>query len=166
MMHSILNALDKRFNVPTASAHCDIPCGIYDPSTAQVAALSVIRLLDLIAEMPADGSLNLGQQAKLSRLVREKEISAAKVKDEIRIIWGDFLKQPQFDEYPDCHTLVHNIMLAGGACKQHVDVENGHKLMALVNEFAEVFWKVKGVKTYKATCPYAPAVETVYPKLD
>ena len=115
--------------------------------------------------MPEDGSLNLSQQAKLSRLVREKEISAAKVKDEVRIIWGDFLKQPQFDAHPDCHTLVHNIMLAGGACKQHIDLENGHKLMALVNEFAELFWAVKGVETYRATCPYAPSIETVYPKL-
>jgi len=165
MIHTLLSKLDKHLGLPAASAHCDIPCAIYDPAGAQMAALSVIRFLDLIADMSGEENLSLAQQATLSRLVREKEIHAAKVKEEVRVIWGDFLKQPQFDEYPDCHKLVHNIMLAGGACKQHIDVENGQKLMALVNEFAEVFWKVKGVDTYTATCPYAPSVDTVYPKL-
>ncbi len=163
MIHSLLAKFDK--NIPVAKAHCDIPCAIYDPSKAQIAALSVIRFLDLIAEIAESEQLSIAQQAKLSRLVREKEIHAAIVKEEVRVIWGDYMKQPQFDAYPDMHTLVHSIMLAGGAAKQHVDVENGHKLMSLVNEFAEAFWATKGVETYRATCPYPPSVETVYPKL-
>ena len=149
--------------LPSASAHCDIPCKIYDPSTAQIAALSVIRFLDLINEL--DGDLSLAQQATLSRLVREKEIHAEKVKAEVRVIWGDYFKAPQFEKFPNAHELVHNIMLTGSACKQHIDRANGEKLLALVNEFAAAFWATKGVDTYTAECPYPPAEQVVYPKL-
>lgn len=159
MIGRMFDSLD----LPSASAHCDIPCKIYDPSTAQIAALSVIRFLDLINEL--DGDLSLAQQATLSRLVREKEIHAEKVKAEVRVIWGDYFKAPQFEKFPNAHELVHNIMLTGSACKQHIDRANGEKLLALVNEFAAAFWATKGVDTYTAECPYPPAEQVVYPKL-
>ena len=165
MMHKLLSAVDRRRPLPRAQAHCDIPCGIYDPSTATIAALTVIRLLDLIGELEGKESLSLADQAKLSRLVREKEIHAEKAKAEVRIIWGDFFKAAQFEQYPDCHTLVHNIMLAGSACRQHIDPANGEKLLELINQFAECFWEVKGVASYRATSPYAPAKTVVYPDL-
>ena len=107
----------------------------------------------------------LAEQATLARLVGEKETHAAKVKDEIRVIWGDFFKAPQFEKYPDSHELVHSIMLAGSACKQHIDRANGEKLLELVNQFAEYFWGAKGVETYRATCPYPPSEIVVYPAL-
>lgn len=163
-MHSLMKTLDKFFPVETAAAHCDIPCKIYDPATAQIAALSVVRFLDLINEISADGA-SLADQAKLSRLVYEKEIHAAKVKDEIVVIWGDYFKQPQFDQFPEVHKLVHSILMAGSACKQHIERANGEKLVELVNEFAEAFWATKGTATYRATCPYPPSLEVVYPKL-
>lgn len=163
MMHRLLSALDSRKPLARVSAHCDVPCAIYDPSTAQLAALSVIRFLDQIAEL--DGPMSLADQAKLSRLVREKEKHAAKVKDEVRVIWGDYFKQPQFEKYPNSHELVHQIMLAGSACKQQIDRANGEKLLELVNEFAESFWATKDIETYRATCPYPPSETVVYPKL-
>lgn len=165
MMHRLLNAIDKRLPFPKAEAHCDIPCGIYDPSTATIAALTVIRLLGLINGLESKESLSLADQATLSRLVREKEIHTEKVKAEIRIIWGDFFKASHVEQNPDCHTLVHNIMLAGSACRQHIDPSNGEKLLELINQFAEHFWEVKGVASYRAISPYAPAKEVVYPDL-
>ncbi len=164
MLHKILNTADKISNFDRASAHCDIPCKIYDPQIAQIAALSVIRFLDLINELEGD-SLSLADQAKLARLVAEKETHAAKVKEEVRVIWGDYFKQPQFDQIENAHELVHNIMLTGSACKQGIDRGNGEKLLSLVNEFAAAFWKTKGVATYTATCPYPPEEHVVYPKL-
>ncbi len=165
MMRRFIEQLDQRHGLPSASAHCDIPCKIYDPSTAQIAALSVIRFLDLIGELDGKDSLSVADQATLSRLVREKEIHAEKVKAEVRVIWGDYFKAPQFEAFPDAHTLVHNIMLTGSACKQHIDRANGVKLLELVNEFAAAFWATKNVETYTATCPYPPSESVVYPKL-
>lgn len=165
MLHKLLNNLDKQFGFDSASAHCDIPCKIYDPQIAQIAALSVIRFVDLINELEAKDSLSIADQAQLSRLVQEKEVHAGKVKDEIRVIWGDYFKAPQFEKFPNTHELVHNIMLTGSACKQNVSRESAEKLLALVNEFAASFWATKGVETYTATCPYPPEMTVTYPKL-
>lgn len=164
MLHQAIRKLDQALNFSTASAHCDIPCKIYDPSTAQLAALSVIRFIDLINELDAD-NMTLAQQAQLARLVAEKETHAEKVKQEVRVIWGDYFKAPQFEQFPDTHTLVHNIMLEGSKCRQNVSRENGEKLLELVNEFAASYWATKGVETFTATCPYPPAMSVVYPKL-
>lgn len=165
MVHSLFKVLERVVRIEEAVAHCDIPCKIYDPQIAQIAALSVIRFIDLIQEMEGKENLTLAEQAALSRLVREKEIHAAKVKEEVRVIWGDYFKQPQFEQFPDTHALVHSIMLAASGCKQHISREHGEKLLALVNEFAASFWATKGVATYSAECPYPPAMQVIYPKL-
>ena len=165
MLYRLLNSVDARVKFYLASAHCDIPCKIYDPSTAQLAALSVIRFTDLLIELEGNENLTVSQMATLSRLVREKEIHAEKVKAEIRVIWGDYFKAPQFEKFPDTHELVHAIMLTGSACKQHVDREKCVKLLELVNQFAGYFWETKGVATKMATCPYPPAEQVLYPDL-
>ncbi len=165
MLHNLLVSIDKKLKFVEASAHCDIPCKIYDPSTAQIAALTVIRMLDLIKELADKDSLTPADQAQLARLVAQKEEHALKVKEEVRVIWGDYFKQPQFDQIPNAHELTHSIMLQGSKCKQQLDRAHGEELLKLVNEFAEAFWKTKGVETYTATCPYPPAEQVVYPKL-
>lgn len=165
MMHTLLKNLDRLVSFDSASAHCDVPCGIYDPAVAQISALTVIRFMDQIKELADKGDLTIADQAKLSRLVAEKEVHVAKVKDEVCIMWGDYFKQPQFEKFPNTHELVHNIMLAGSACKQGIERDSAIKLLNLVNEFAASFWATKGVETFTATCPYAPNEDVVYPKL-
>lgn len=165
MLFKLLNQVDKAVSFERVSAHCDVPCGIYDPSTAQLAALTVIRSVDQLNELDAKDSLSLNDHANFGRIVATKEEHGIKVKEEIRIIWGDFIKQPQLDAYPELHELTHNIMLAGSKAKQHVDKDAALDLLDKVNRFAEIFWEIKGVKTYRAVCPYAPSVEVVYPDL-
>lgn len=164
MLHTLVSMYDKWAHIPSAAAHCDIPCKIYDPISAQLAALSVIRFMDLIAELDRK-DLSLADQAKLSRLVQQKEEHAEEAKHEVRVIWGDYIKQPQFDQYPDISSLVHNIMLTGSACKQGIEREHGEKLLGLINEFTEAFWATKNVETFRATCPYPPSETLVYPKV-
>ena len=94
--------------IQEVQAHCDIPCKIYDPAIIQVAALSVVRILDIIAELDESSKAN---QAELSRLTIEKENQARIVKDEVRVIWGDYFKDPQIEAYPNIHSLVHSIMM-------------------------------------------------------
>ena len=145
MLYSLLKTVDRVIGVKSVSAHCDIPCKIYDPSGAQIAALSVIRFIDLIEEIAITENLSVSDSAQLARLVREKEIHAKKVKDEVNVIWGDYFKQPQFDQFPD------------------IDRQKGLDLLALVNEFAASFWATKGIETKTAKCPYPPAEDTIYP---
>ena len=145
-------------------AHCDIPCKIYDPAIAQIATLSVIRLLDLIAEEKGN-EYSLESEAKIARLVLEKEEQATIVKNEINIIWGDYFKEPQIEMCPTIHTLVHSIMQAGSKCKQELDPENGAKLLDLVNNFASMFWETKAVSTRLVVAPYPPALGFIQPVL-
>lgn len=149
--------------IEEANAHCDIPCKIYDPAVIQVAALSVVRILDIISELEESSK---GNQSELARLTIEKENQARIVKDEIRIIWGDYFKDPQIEMYPNIHSLVHSIMMSGSKCKQSIDRQNGLDLVELVNEFTEAFWGTKDVKTQRVIAPYPPALEVVQPILD
>lgn len=165
MLHSLVSVLDRALSFNTASAHCDIPCKIYDPSTAQIGVLTMIRLVDLIAELDAKADKTVSDQAQLTRLVMEKEAHGIAVKEEIRVIWGDYIKQPQIEKFPKIHELVHNIMLQASKAKQNVDRDATVQLLSLVNEFADIFWQTKGVETYKAECPYPPSEQVVYPKL-
>ncbi len=165
MLHKILRSLDAIKPFDAASAHCDIPCGVYDPAPAQIAALTVIRLLDLIQAIADKDELTVADHAQLTRLVAQKEQHANHVKEEIRIIWGDYFKAAQFEKYPKTNELVHSIMMEASKCKQNISAAHGESLLALVNEFAEAFWATKGVETFTATSPYAPAKPVVYPKL-
>ena len=151
------------FKIEEVNAHCDIPCKIYDPAVVQVAALSVVRILDIISELD---ELSKANQSELARLTIEKENQARIVKDEIRIIWGDYFKDPQIEMYPNIHSLAHSIMMAGSKCKQSIDRQNGLDLVELVNEFTEAFWGTKDIKTQRVIAPYPPALEVVQPILE
>lgn len=152
------------FNLKEVKAHCDVPCGIYDPIVAQIAALSVVRMVDLMLAADANAH-DVSYHNDMARYVAVKESEAIKCKEEIRIIWGDFIKPPQIADNPEIHTIVHNIMMLGGAAKQHASREKAMELLAEVNKFAEIFWKIKGIATKVAKSPYAPNENVVYPVL-
>ena len=101
----------------------------------------------------------------MARLTLEKENQAKIVKDETRIIWGDYFKDPQIEVFPNVHQLVHSIMMQSSKCKQSLDRGNATKLVDLVNDFSEIFWKTKDVPTARVTAPYPPALEMVLPKI-
>ncbi len=148
-------------NIQTVKAHCDIPCGIYDPITAQIAALSVIRMVDLLEGLEKADTLNY--ENSLSRYIDVKETETEKVKHEIRIIWGDFIKPPMVEKYPEIHSLVHNIMALGSTNRQHVSRDKAMELLEAVNDFAQIFWEIKGVETKKIKAHYLPSEEIVVP---
>ena len=111
------------------------------------------------------GKTGLQAQNTMSRYVREKEIQATVVKDEIRIIWGDYFKAPQIEKFPNIHELTHSIMMTASKTKQEPTPEIARKLVDQVNEFAEIFWGSKDVETYTAKSPYAVKEDVVYPKI-
>ncbi len=166
MINNLLKKLDQQYCFDRVSAHCDIPCKIYDPISAQLAVLTMIRMVDLLDELSTKENLSLQDQAQFSRLVAQKEEHGIKVKKEIVIIWGDYIKQPQLEQFPELHRLVHNIMLATSKAKQHINKKVTVELLDLVNRFAEIFWQSKSIETYTATCPYPPSQVLIYPKLD
>ena len=166
MMHKLIKRLDQIRNFRAASAHCDIPCGIYDPISAQLAALTVVRTVDLLNDLTDTDSGAPTDYAQYARLIAEKESHGIKVKDEVRVIWGDYFKAKHFEAMPELERLCHDIMRAASRAKQHVSRDAAIDLLGLVNQFAEAFWQSKGVETFTAQCPYAPNEDVVYPKLN
>ena len=167
MLHRMLQKLDESVHFDAVDAHCDIPCGIYDPHQAQIGALTVIRMVDLIESMVKEHGQ--GDTAEfinsMARYIAVKEQHAELTKHEIRVIWGDFIKEAHLEEYPQLNGLVHKIMSLGSKARQTVDRETAVALLEAVNEFAEIFWQIKGKETKRVKAPYAPAEEVVYPVL-
>ena len=152
-------------NIKKISAHCDIPCKIYDPVIIQIASLSVVRLTDLILDIASKDD-SLSNQNQITRLIVEKEKQASIVKDETRIIWGDYFKEPQLKSFPETHSLVHSIMLTASKCKQEINRTNAETLVDNVNQFSEIFWTTKSIKIRRVVSPYPPSMEMVLPVLE
>ena len=169
LMRHAFAILNRILPAEEASAHCDIPCGIYDPHLAQVAALTVVRMNQLIEALEALGGGG-GPPSKqdrdkyvnaLSRYITVKEEHGELVKREVRIIRGDFFKP---DNSPaNIDELVDGIMKTASATRQNVDKAAAEKLLGQVNQFAEAFWKAKGVETKKVSSNQAAGGEYVVP---
>jgi len=135
-------------------AHCDIPCGIYDPHEAQIAALTVVRMDQLIGELPALAPDAKPEEratygSRLSRYTAVKEQHAERVKHEVRVIWGDYFTADHAKQFPHAHELVWKIMKQASKCRQGTALADAQELLKLVQEFAELFWQTKGAKTRK-----------------
>lgn len=166
MLFNIIESLDKLRPFPQAKAHCDIPCGIYDPTPAQIDALTVVRMMDLMAALAEGAEKERADfHNSMTRYIGVKESHAEKAKHEIRVIMGDFIKEAHLEKYPELPGLFHKIMQLGSKCRQTADREQGLAFVDAINQFAEIFWALKEVKTKKAKAPYAPALEMVYPDL-
>lgn len=152
-----MNILDRFFKLLSAKtiyAHCDIPCGIYDPYTAQIAAHSVLRMTQLLGEVGTDAH-------KIARLTEVKEDHAEKVKHEVRVIWGDYFKPEMIEKYPDLHEKVFKIMNLGSKTKQEINLEAAEELLAAVQEFSEIFYESKGLKHKRIKSIYPTEGEMV-----
>jgi nickel superoxide dismutase len=164
MIYKLVEALDRKLGFEQAQAHCDVPCGIYDPITAQIAAVTVVRMLDLMTDLEGKG----GEKGKdyfntMSRYIAVKEEHAEKAKHEIRIIWGDYIKAQHVEKYPDLHSLTHKIMQFGSKSRQTTDRQAALDFVEAINQFAEIFWATKNIPTKRAKAPYNPPLELVYP---
>ena len=168
LVRTSLRLLDRLSPPPTAFAHCDIPCGIYDPHLAQIAALTVVRMNQLIADLqaPAGGA---GKEDwdkytnSLARYITVKEEHAELVKREVRIIWGDYFKPEHLEKHKDLHATVWNVMKLGSKCRQNVDMQAAQDLLVEVQKFAEAFWATKDAKTARQPSRQAVGGEVVVP---
>jgi nickel superoxide dismutase len=160
---SIMNKIDGVFHFDVAYAHCDIPCGIYDPHAAQLAAHTVIRMDLLIDELNSSGNMDVEARNKMIRCVRVKEKHAAKCEEEITTLWADYFKPDHFKENPKLHQLIWDTLQTASKARQSTNVKDGEALLANVEEVAEIFWKTKKIKTKKEKSLYPTERDFVYP---
>ena len=132
------NLLDSLFTPKTTVlAHCDLPCGVYDPAQARIEALSVKACMEKYAAN-ADADFR-------SRSVAIKEERSHAVKEHLWVLWTDYFKAPHFEAYPQLHTLFNDATKLAGAAgtKGTQDVAVADSLIAKIDEIAEIFWATK-----------------------
>lgn len=169
LLHRLMQTLDVIAPAQIAYAHCDIPCGIYDPHHAQMAAHTVIRMVDLINQLEKPGPNATPEQRqeyhnKLARYIATKEQHAEIAKHEIRVLWGDYFKPEHVQKYPQLHELVWKALKAGSKARQEINLQTSENLLEAANEIATIYWATKGLDVVKVKAPYPTERETVYPK--
>lgn len=142
ILYRFLKGAEHFHTFENVYAHCDVPCGIYDPKPAQIAAATVLKMVQLIKGIDSS-SKDLNDQNTLIRTVWTKEEHARKCKEEILILWTDYFKPEHFEKFPD---LTDKILAATKLCsynKQHVDEEKANDLVKAVDEIADIFHETK-----------------------
>ena len=168
LIRSSLRLLDRISPPEIVNAHCDIPCGIYDPGLAQIAAQTVVRMHQLIdgLERPGPDADPAKMQAfvnSISRYIAVKEEHAELCKHEVRIIWADYFKPEHLEDHPELHANVWNILKLGSKVRQNVDAAAADELLTAVQGFAEAFWATKGVSTKRVPSNQAVGGDSVVP---
>lgn len=115
-------------------AHCDLPCGVYDPAQAKIEADSVHKILEKYS--------NLHDEDKW-RAVIIKEERLDLIKHHLWVLWTDYFKPEHLEAYPNLHELFWSATKQAGAVKKSVSPDESKKLLDLIDEISEIFWATK-----------------------
>lgn len=150
MKIKIYSKLVKLLPTFTAYAHCDVPCGIYDPKPAQIAAATILKMVQKIDELQLPDMSDKEQAAvyhnSITRFVWTKEEHGRKCKEELLILWTDYFKPEHLEKFPDLHDKFWKAAKLCSKNKQEVNLEAAQDLAKAVDEIAEIFYKTKTSK--------------------
>jgi len=118
-------------------AHCDLPCGVYDPAQARIEAESIKMIIQKAGEN-SDADFR-------TRAVIIKEQRAELVKHHLWVLWTDYFKPPHFEKYPELHGLFNEATKLAGAsgAKGSMDADAAQKLLDKIAEIDKIFWETK-----------------------
>ncbi|MEA2557367.1 MAG: nickel superoxide dismutase [Actinomycetota bacterium] len=119
----------------TVHAHCDLPCGVYDPAQARIEAESVKACQEKF-----QGSDDAEFKA---RAVTIKEERSTMVKEHLWVLWTDYFKPEHLEKHPDLHDKFWNATKLAGAAKKSNDPAQGQQLLDSIDEIAKIFWETK-----------------------
>jgi nickel superoxide dismutase len=158
LLQIITTKIQYCFPAPEVSAHCDGPCGVYDPAAARITAEAVLsmtkKILDLQPPAPGDAQAMVAYNNTMSRYIAIKEEQAQKTKEEILILWTDYFKPQHLEQYPNLHDVFWKAAKLCSACKVEVSIQHANELMDAVQQIHQIFWATKNredVKWYKAS---------------
>src|SRR3954454_23351912 len=120
------------------SAHCDLPCGVYDPAQARIEAESIAAIIKKVAD-------NDDPDFRTRALIIKEQRSEL-VKHHLWVLWTDYFKPPHFEKYPELHQLFNEatkLAGGGGGTKSDSDAAKADQLLAKIDEIAEIFWETK-----------------------
>lgn len=145
-MRILTSMIQTWFPAEEVHAHCDGPCGVYDPADARIKAEAVLSMTKKIKalEAPSDGGDMDAYHNTMARYIAIKEEQAEKAKHEILVLWTDFFKPTHLEQFPDLHETFWNAAKLCSDCKQNVDVDKATALMDAVKKIHNMFWQAKG----------------------
>src|SRR3546814_119036 len=115
-------------------AHCDLPCGVYDPAQARIEAESVKAIQEKMAVFEGDDRV---------RAIIIKEERAEMVKHHLMVLWADYFKPVHLEKYPDLHNKFWMAIKQASECKHHSEPAEGQKLLEQIDEIAKIFAETK-----------------------
>ena len=134
---ALIRTVASTVRIQEVSAHCDLPCGVYDPAQARIEAESVKQII-VKAKASSDPDFR-------TRAILIKEQRAELVKHHLWVLWTDYFKAPHFEKYPNLHQLFNEATkLAGaGGAKGTMDESVADQLLAKIEEISNIFWETK-----------------------
>lgn len=147
MLNSIAKKIKEAYPANTADAHCDGPCGVYDPASVRIAAEAAVSMTKkIIALTPPennDATAWASYSNTLSRYIAIKEEQAHLAKTELLVLWTDYFKPQHLEQYPDLHTTFWQAAKLCSAVKVEVSAEHAQELMDAVKHIHDIFWATK-----------------------
>jgi nickel superoxide dismutase len=131
----LLSAADRMVGVAPAHAHCDLPCGVYDPAQARIEAESIRGIMEKFAASEDD--------VFRTRAVFIKEERAELVKHHLWVLWTDYFKPEHLEKYPQLHELFWKTTKLAGDAKKSTDVAVADQLLDGIKQIDAIFWETK-----------------------
>jgi nickel superoxide dismutase len=135
ILSRVLSFADLLSEPKTIYAHCDLPCGVYDPAQARIEADSVKACMEKFNESD--------DNVFKTRAVTIKEERADLVKRHLWVLWTDYFKPEHLEAHPQLHDLFWKATKAAGEAKKTNDVAVADDLLARIAEIDHVFWETK-----------------------
>jgi nickel superoxide dismutase len=130
-----LTLLDRLKSPATVHAHCDLPCGVYDPAQARIEAESVKATMEKFNAST--------DEVFKQRAILIKEERADLVKHHLWVLWTDYFKPEHLEKHPELHSLFWTATKTAGESKKTTDVAVGQKLLDQIAEIDRIFWETK-----------------------
>ena len=159
---NILKNYLKLFPSKIAYAHCDIPCGIYDPYVMQRAAHTIIRMTQLLSEIKQDDDLT--SDHAIARMTNVKEEHSDILEEELETLRNDYFKEEHFKAYANLNELFTKTLKASAKARQEININAAGEVLSGVLGIAEIFFKTKDVTPTRVQSIYPTGGEMVFYK--
>jgi nickel superoxide dismutase len=136
LLSRLLRLADWIHGPETVHAHCDLPCGVYDPAQARIEAESVKAIME---KHNASDDPDFKERA-----IFIKEQRADLVKHHLWVLWTDYFKPEHLEAHPDLHELFWKATKQAGDSKRTTDEAVASQLLDSIAQIDKIFWATKG----------------------
>lgn len=158
-MKNLLSIFSKIIPAKIAYAHCDIPCGIYDPHAAQMGAHTVIRMTQLLNDLKIEDEIKV--EHDIARMTHVKEDHGSMIEDELGTLENDYFKEEHFKKYPELKELIVGAIKLSVKIRQAIDMKSAEELLEMILKISEIFYRTKNLTPVRVKSPYPTEREIV-----